>query len=1432
MALNFFKQRDIDEMDINNIPEDFINYLDSLDDEDKIVMLESRPDIAQKLGVISGDADSVFVEETISANEESLVADLKDDEGSIDNVPGDLEAQEKEIGSDQDEFAEISHNLYAGQDMHKVLQNDMRPLEALAISDHATKCLLHNVPFDEIQIKYTKGTTYGIVLRVCHQCHRAYMKESSMEYIHGVLSKRNIPHTFYNLDLTNRYLRSQLEEHEMALQEKVFVPENWNKDRPLCPIHEEELFEMPCCRTYKDRKVTFTGYYCEQCGKILIRKAYAIDLEDECAKNGVPVIEHEPLIKKKPKKHQIPVKEIKPEYIIEEGKRLSYQYNYTANCYKLTEADTVVVSDSIYCNLSGHNTDEVLALIMLQEKNGSKKAYMFMVGYCSQCQKYYMDVEDYKVAYRYGRLETTIISDFDDTDFMITSGEVFDLERKHLEKVEHDIDTSIKAIMNSADYVSPYATDMDGSLGGGGLAFAKSASKAKYGKKLDELDSYVSRPYAYRVDISADGETETYYIGATDVVLNDEKVVISANSDFGYELINYQTIDVQHNGKKYAIKLSRQFEIDHAMLYGYQNLRTDEDMIFKNGITDPFLVRVLNMRKRQHNLTDIFVTIQENQNKIVNAPFEQNMIVQGCAGSGKTMVLLHRLSRLKYQQKSFDFAKKAMILTPNDQFSLHIKGLAEGLQIGNIARVSVEQYYIDMLVEYDSVFKPDNKVVSEMLVRQDFVDYIYSDQFAAKFVSIYDKVISERNALTEIVDNLADAMGEERRTISIDDDSRVMQQMQFAVEALDTIVKMHDQKILHAKNELDKVISRKQFLETQLPEKEKTAAGIVNEAVPRVAEKIRRYLEEKQKAISELQEQMDRATAELNKVQSTIIMFGKKARIEQLENEIIEIQKKINSATNKMEAEIVVLKMPLNGKSEDELIDWMSQVALYIKECQDDVRLCKRTKQEYSNFVSEMHEIGSEIENAQEKFQQLEMSKYNTEVRNAIKYLYEKIDTYSVLGTYQMVFEETVHDFKKAHQIGNIVGKCHRFDLYAQLIFAMKYYKRVNGSVQFICVDEGQDVAINEYRLISRLNQRRVVFNIFGDTNQLIKPGRGISDWSVIENELSASKFVLNENYRNTNQITKLCNTCFEMDVLQTGVDGSGVREISRSELEKELSVWSDRTERVAVLLPRGVQKKQYLHTELLSEDIQNSIGEEMDAGKIAVMYVDEVKGIEFDRVFVVENKMSRNEKYIAYTRALSDLIVVVDDNIPDYDDGSDKSDTLLKEKHERKQSDKKDNVFKWTGDAEGASKIQSEQETTVMERHTLIDKTRESVPITLALLREIHESNIIAATYSSPGAMGRPGEIVLIAVENDTMNLYRCNYVAHPRIGDAIMKMFGSIFSQNTVEWSSMRMGMGNNLVLRSELQDAFIEKLEASEKHIYPAHIQILYQIAKEKL
>ena len=40
-------------------------------------------------------------------------------------------------------------------------------------------------------------------------------------------------------------------------------------------------------------------------------------------------------------------------------------------------------------------------------------------------------------------------------------------------------------------------------------------------------------------------------------------------------------------------------------------------------------------------------------------------------------------------------------------------------------------------------------------------------------------------------------------------------------------------------------------------------------------------------------------------------------------------------------------------------------------------------------------------------------------------------------------------------------------------------------------------------------------------------------------------------------------------------------------------------------------------------------------------MYVDEIKGIEFDRVYVIDQDMERNERYIAFTRALDNLTIV-----------------------------------------------------------------------------------------------------------------------------------------------------------------------------------------------
>lgn len=899
-----------------------------------------------------------------------------------------------------------------------------------------------------------------------------------------------------------------------------------------------------------------------------------------------------------------------------------------------------------------------------------------------------MDSDDFDAVYRVGRPEVTIINDVNDEDYQITSGEVFHLEDDHLNRLESQIKGEIDAIHNSDDYVSPYAV---GDYDDGGRSFAKRMSNRKYGQRLGELSNYINKPYTYRVDITADGDSETYYIGAIDVILNDGKKVISANSPLGHELINYQTIKIHKDGRNFDIKLSRRFDIENATLYGYSNLRTDEDVIFKNGITDPFLVRVLNMRKKQHNLTDIFVTIQENQNRIVNADFSKNIIVQGCAGSGKTMVLLHRLSSLKYKHQYFEFSKKALILTPNDEFSLHIKGIAEELQIGAVPRLSVEQYYLDLLEQCDAQFKTENKIASEMFVQQDFVDYIYSNQFKNDFAEAYDKRLKKRDELADIIIRLSKTMGSSYGNISEENENKFYLQMKYRADDINSLLRAKEKELSNAQEELTRLIDRKTFLKAQVPKSEKFKKETLKEALPRVNMKIDQYLLEKQKEIDELDVQLQKLRDEHESTENSLFVGGRKGSLEKIDADIKKLEEKKNSLQNQLEKDRKILVTTRPDDGNEKIVDWMRQSVSLVRSMRGEVRLYNSAEEEYIHFLNEFDKIDEKIDDSRQRCERIQNEQYPSEVKKTVQYINEQLQTYSVLEIYQKIFNEAVHQFKIENNVRTIVGKVHRYDLYAQLMFAKKYFRPNLDNIQYMCVDEGQDLALNEYRLISELNQKEVVFNIFGDTNQLMKPGRGITDWNSVMQEFSAEQYMLNENYRNTNQITRFCNDNFGLKVLQTGVDGPKVREILRRDLERELVNLNIASERIALLLPRGVQKKKYLDMELLPVNIKNIIGETMDNGYISVMYVDEVKGIEFDKVYVVSSKMARNEKYIAYTRALTELIVVVDDKIPDYDDGSRKKKTGPKIAKKTDGQKKQSGALKWNAKKKSLNAKQKE---------------------------------------------------------------------------------------------------------------------------------------------
>ena len=84
----------------------------------------------------------------------------------------------------------------------------------------------------------------------------------------------------------------------------------------------------------------------------------------------------------------------------------------------------------------------------------------------------------------------------------------------------------------------------------------------------------------------------------------------------------------------------------------------------------------------------------------------------------------------------------------------------------------------------------------------------------------------------------------------------------------------------------------------------------------------------------------------------------------------------------------------------------------------------------------------------------------------------------------------------------------------------------------------------------------------------------------------------------------------------------------------------------------------------------------ELQRTKWNLMTVDQSKGLEFETVFAISGRMSENEKYITYTRALDELYVydkeLKDSVIPVETETTEKINKKIKEKGNRKKREKR----------------------------------------------------------------------------------------------------------------------------------------------------------------
>jgi DNA helicase IV len=206
----------------------------------------------------------------------------------------------------------------------------------------------------------------------------------------------------------------------------------------------------------------------------------------------------------------------------------------------------------------------------------------------------------------------------------------------------------------------------------------------------------------------------------------------------------------------------------------------------------------------------------------------------------------------------------------------------------------------------------------------------------------------------------------------------------------------------------------------------------------------------------------------------------------------------------------------------------------------------------------------------------------------------------------------------------------YKHNLYFILFLLIKMYgeKSVNTMVN---IDEAQDISVNEYELIRKANINSI-FNLYGDTNQLLFKNRGIEKWELLGN-YNLKGFKLNINYRNVSSITKYCNENLSpLSMEAMGVEGDPVNEISINNINDFIEnrcyiIVKDKT-----ILDKLRIRQEYNFIEKKDDNISDTM--------LNIMTVEMAKGMEFSNVIVVDIGMNKREKYVAYTRALNKLIV------------------------------------------------------------------------------------------------------------------------------------------------------------------------------------------------
>ncbi len=286
---------------------------------------------------------------------------------------------------------------------------------------------------------------------------------------------------------------------------------------------------------------------------------------------------------------------------------------------------------------------------------------------------------------------------------------------------------------------------------------ARAYKKQEYYKRLKQIEK---KPYFASI-VFKDEEGEIFNIYMSLTYLKDKKLnnilydwrspICSLFYDYEVGNCSYLAPGGEIKGE---LKRKRQYKIEDNKLLG----------VFDNSlnIDDEFLQSVL-AEESSDRMKNVVNTIQQEQNQVIRNLEDNNLIVNGIAGSGKTTVALHRIAFLLYRIKDLS-SKDILIFSPNNIFSDYISEVLPSLGESNTLQTTFDDYLLYQLEEYKDIESYTDFVgnfYKDIEINKELVKYKQSDRIIDDLNRYIDNYLVNASFNKGITENIINKVSKE-----------------------------------------------------------------------------------------------------------------------------------------------------------------------------------------------------------------------------------------------------------------------------------------------------------------------------------------------------------------------------------------------------------------------------------------------------------------------------------------------------------------------------------------------------------------------------------------------------------------------------------------------------------------------------------------------